>query len=241
MQFAEKIYRRIALKKRWKRFRVKNVSLGLRPEAMDVLTKIMQASVALFVQYGFKNVTMDDIARRAGVSKKTLYQHFTNKHDVVVGSVSWYQDKKLATLRAAMEGASNAIEALVRVDGELAEDYRRLNPAAMLELQRFYPEGWDRFRSVLQTHDVEMVRQNIVRGIEEGLYRPELDPDITARYRIETALMCLQSNLLVNDRFSLMQVGHAMTEMFLYGIMTPKGEKLYERYKEKYCQKPPQA
>ena len=202
---------------------------------MEIQTKIMHAAIDLFVQSGFKNVTMDDIARRAGISKKTLYQHFTNKHDIVVGSVSWYQDLKLKTLRAAMDGASNAIEALVRVDAELAKDYRQLNPVAMSELQRFYPEGWARFRDVLQTHDVELVRQNIIRGIGEGLYRTELDPDITARYRIETALMCLQSNLLVNDRFSLMQVGFAMTEMFLYGIMTPKGEKLYERYKEKYC------
>jgi hypothetical protein len=48
----------------------------------------------------------------------------------------------------------------------------------------------------------------------------------------------MQSNLMVNDRYSLIQVGSAITEMFIYGIVTPKGEKLYTRYKEKYCQKP---
>ena len=208
---------------------------------MEGLTKIMHAAVELFLQYGFKNVTMDDIARRAGISKKTLYQHYANKHDVVSASVTWYQDLKLASIKAVLDSASNAIEALVRVDHELAGIYRKLNPVAMLELQRFYPEGYERFRQVLLTQDVEMIRQTVKRGIEEGLFRPELDPDFTARYRIETALMCLQSNLMVNDRYSLMQVGFAITEMFIYGIVTPKGEKLYTRYKEKYCQKPIKA
>jgi hypothetical protein len=137
-----------------------------------------------------------------------------------------------------LEAAANAIEALVRVDHELASVYRKLNPVALHELQRFYPEGYERFRQVLLTQDVEMIRQTVKRGIDEGLFRPELDPDFTARYRIETALMCMQSNLMVNDRYSLMQVGSAITEMFIYGIVTPKGEKLYTRYKEKYCQKP---
>ena len=204
---------------------------------MEVLTKIMHAAVDLFLQYGFKNVTMDDIARRAGISKKTLYQHYTNKHDVVSASVSWYQNHKCDAIKTMLGSASNAIEALVRVDHELASLYRKMNPVALMELQRFYAEGYERFRQVLLTQDVEMMRQTVARGIEEGLFRPELDPDFTARYRIETAMLALQPNLMVNDRYSLMQVGSAITEMFIYGICTPKGEKLYTRYKEKYCQK----
>ncbi len=206
---------------------------------MEGLTKIMHAAADLFLQYGFKNVTMDDIARRAGISKKTLYQHYTNKHDVVAASVTWYQNFKLASIKAILDNAANAVEALVRVDAELASIYRTLNPVALMELQRFYTEGYERFRQVLLTQDVEMIRQTVARGIEEGLFRSELDPDFTARYRIETALlMCTQSNLMVNDRYSLMQVGSAITEMFIYGIVTPKGEKLYTRYKEKHSQKP---
>lgn len=205
---------------------------------MEALTKILHAAVDLFLQYGFKNVTMDDIARRAGISKKTLYQHYTNKHDVVSASVLWYQNHKCDGINTMLGTASNAIEALVRVDHELAAIYRRMNPVALLELQRFYPEGYDRFRDVLLTQDVEMMRQTVARGIEEGLFRPELDPDFTARYRIETALLGLQGNLMVSDRYSLMQVGSAITEMFIYGIVTPKGEKMYTRYKEKYSQKP---
>jgi AcrR family transcriptional regulator len=204
---------------------------------MEGLTKIMHAAVDLFLQYGFKNVTMDDIARRAGISKKTLYQHYTNKHDVVSASVTWYQNLKIEHIKSVLNTASNAIEAMVRVDHELASIYRKLNPVALLELQRFYPEGYERFRQVLLTQDVEMIRQTVKRGMDEGLFRPELDPDFTARYRIETALMCMQSNLMVNDRYSLIQVGSAITEMFIYGIVTPKGEKLYTRYKEKYCPK----
>ncbi len=205
---------------------------------MEAPTKVMTAAVDLFLQYGFKAVTMDDVARRAGMSKKTLYQHFSNKQEVVATAVSWYQNLKVIQIKATVEAASNALEAIVRVDAELAEIYRKLNPLAMLELQRFYPEGWDCFRQVLLTHDVDIIRAVVQRGQTEGLFRPDIDPDLTARYRIETALMTMQPNLMVADRYSLMQVGFAITELFLYGIMTLKGQKLYARYKEQYCAKP---
>ena len=56
---------------------------------MEPLAKILSVSAELFGQYGFKSITMDDIARRAGISKKTLYMHFANKNEVVNESVVW--------------------------------------------------------------------------------------------------------------------------------------------------------
>lgn len=208
---------------------------------MEGATKIMHAAVDLFLQYGFKNVTMDDVARRAGISKKTLYQHFSNKPELVTASVTWYMEMNAQMCRKAITEASNALETLVRVDAELESIYRKLNPLSMLELQRFYPEAWERFREVLVKQDVEMIRETIARGIQEELIRPELDPELIARYRIETAMMSLQPNLMVSDRYSLMHVGYTITELFIYGIATAKGVKLYTRYKENYYQKPNKA
>jgi hypothetical protein len=105
---------------------------------------------------------------------------------------------------------------------------------ALLELQRYYPEGYDLFRNNLLKKDVEAIRSNIISGMEEGLYRENIDADIMARFHIESALMMLQPNLMVSDRNSLQRVNQLISEHFLYGIMTPKGEKLYRKYKEKY-------
>jgi len=201
---------------------------------MEPLTKILSASAELFRQYGFKTITMDDIARRAGISKKTLYQHFANKNEVVNESVTWYKCRVTDMCNAAMNEAENAIEGMVRTMSMFDQINRQINPMAMLELERYYPEGFSRFKDSLLKQDVSSIRENIERGKEEGLYRPEINADFMARYRMEISLIVFHPNLLVTDREDMHRVAHEISEHFLYGIMTPKGEKLYQKYKEKY-------
>ncbi len=201
---------------------------------MDTLTKILNASADLFRQYGFKTITMDDVARKAGVSKKTLYQHFANKNDVVNESVNWYKCRITEMCQNTMDDSENAIEAMVRVMGMYDQVHRQINPAAMLELERFYPEGFALFKESLLKQDVVAIRENIERGIEEGLYREDIDPEFMARYRMELSLMIFHPNFLVNDRFEFHFVAQQIAEHFLYGVMTAKGEKHYHKYKEKY-------
>jgi hypothetical protein len=112
--------------------------------------------------------------------------------------------------------------------------YRKMNPMALFELQRFFPDAYQRFRELLMDRDVALVRENILRGMEEGYYRENLDADLMARYRLETSLLSMQPNLIVNDRNSLMSVALEIGEHFMYGIMTAKGQNQYEKYKLKY-------
>ncbi len=206
---------------------------------MEPLTKILTSSAELFSQYGFKTITMDDIARRAGISKKTLYQHFANKQEVVNESVVWYKSHMTANCTAVLADTENAIEAMVKMMGFFDNMNRRINPMALFEMQRFFPEAYKTFRDMLQDKDVAMIRENLVQGIAEGLYREGINTDLLARYRLETSLLILQPNLLVNDRNDLLSVALEIGEHFLYGIMTPKGEKLYHKYKEKYLKQAP--
>jgi TetR/AcrR family transcriptional regulator, cholesterol catabolism regulator len=203
---------------------------------MEPLQKILSASAELFSQYGFKTITMDDIARRAGISKKTLYQQFANKEEVVNESVVWYKDQMTQNCGATLANAENAIEAMVLMMAFFDNMNKRINPMAMFEMQRFFPEAFKLFRSMLEDRDVVMIRGNIEQGIKEGLYRKEINTDLLARYRLETSLLILQPNLLVNDRNSLMSVALEIGEHFLYGIMTVKGIELFKKYKEKYLQ-----
>jgi AcrR family transcriptional regulator len=213
---------------------VKNVSIVLHPTNMEPLTKILSAAVDLFRQYGFKTVTMDDIARRAGISKKTLYQHFANKNEIVMETVTWYKCKITEQCGDLLKDSENAVEAMVRIAAMMDQHHKQMNPSGMLELQRFFPEAFDTFRSKLLQQDVEMLRDIIQQGINEGHFRDDVNPDIMARFRMETSLMMFQPNLLVNDRSDLLIVSHEIAEHFIYGIMTAKGEKLYQKFKQQY-------
>jgi AcrR family transcriptional regulator len=208
---------------------------------MEPLVKILSVSIELFRQYGFKAITMDDIARRAGISKKTLYQHFANKQEVVNESVLWYKNQMTENCYSMISDSENAVESMVRMLAYMDTMYKQINPMAMFEMQRFFPEAYNTFRDQLQAKDVGMMRENIMRGVEEGLYRGDVNADLMARFRLETSLMILQPNLLVNSRNDLLSVSLEIGEHFLYGIMTPKGVKQYLKYKAKYLTQVPKV
>jgi len=111
---------------------------------------------------------------------------------------------------------------------------KEMNPMLLFELQRYFPDAYKAFREQLERRDVGMIRENILQGIEEGLYRPEVNADLMARFRLESSLMILHPNLLVNDRNGLISVALEIGEHFMYGIMTQKGVKLYHKYKDKH-------
>ena len=195
----------------------------------------MNSSIELFTQYGFKSITMDDIARRAGISKKTLYQHFANKQEVVSETVTWYKHNTTQNCAMLLDESENALEAMVKILAFFDGLYKRINPMAMFEMQRFFPEAYKRFRELLIERDVVMVRDNILQGIKEGYYRENINAELLARYRIETSLMALQPTLMVNERTDLMSsVALEIGEHFMYGIMTQKGIDQYVKYKEQY-------
>jgi AcrR family transcriptional regulator len=206
---------------------------------MDAYNKILLVATDLFRQYGFKAITMDEIARRGGISKKTLYQHFTSKPDVVLAAVDSYQKHIHNVVQQVIDDSENAVEAMVRINAVLGQMFRQMNPIAMMELQRFFPESYKAFRDHQLDEDVELIRRNIVRGMEEGLYRLGMDADLLARYRLESCMVIFQPNSLVNQTHHPHQAALAIMENFLYGLMTPKGEKLYQKYSDKYLNEVP--
>lgn len=206
---------------------------------MEAVTKILSGSIELFRQYGFKTITMDDIARKAGISKKTLYQHFANKNEVVKEAVSFYKGLIHDSCCKMMDESENAVEAMVKIMGMFDHMNRQMNPLSMLELERYFPDAYSHFRNMLQEQDVHSIKKNMERGISEGLYREEIDADFMAKYRIELSLIMYHNNLLVNERRDLQFVGHEVNEHFMYGIMTAKGVKLYHKYKEKFFKQVP--
>lgn len=216
---------------------IKLVSIVLQSFFMEIATKILYSAAELFRQYGFKTITMDDIARRAGISKKTLYQHFSNKQDVVNESLIWYKNHMTECCASLVLDAENSVEAMVKILAYMDETHKKINPMAMFELQRFFPDTYNKFREMLIEKDATMIKDNILQGMKDGLYRENLNADLLALYRLETSLMILQPNLMVNERNELLYVNLEIGEHFLYGIMTAKGEELYHKYKDKYLNK----
>lgn len=206
---------------------------------MDTQSKITTVAIEAFTQYGFKTITMDDIAHKAGISKKTLYQHFSSKSEVVEAAMIWHGTMLDQLLDRQTEESENAVEAMVRVNAILAQMYRQINPIALLELERFFPAAFKRFREKLMNKDIAKIRDNIVRGIEEGLYRADADADLLACYRMESCLVVFQPNSLITKNYPPHVASQAIMENFLYGLLTIKGRNLYQKYADKYLKETP--
>lgn len=203
---------------------------------MEVLDRILNAATELFRQYGFKTITMDDIARRAGISKKTLYQQFANKEEVVEAAMQYFHEHVFEACTGISHAADNAVAAMVQCMSLVDEMCGKMNPLAMLELQRFYPRVYSQLQSEMLAETIRLIRQNIEQGMAEGYYRQGLNADLLAHYRIATARMLNESETLMGRKFQLREINQALSEHFLFGLLTAKGERLYHTYQETYQQ-----
>lgn len=198
---------------------------------MSQKERILAGSLELFFRAGIKSVTMDDIAKHLAVSKKTIYQFFTDKNELVIALVKQRMAEDEVQMNDIMERASNVIEQLMEMMKCSEEIAARANPILMYDLQKYHPEGWDivqQFKSnvVLQTLE-NLLRQ----GKEQGYIRPEIDVKVIARMRMNQVEMGFNTAIFPPHEFSLWDVQQQFLEHFNYGICTLEGYQLLEKYK----------
>ena len=199
---------------------------------MEIQDRIRQKADELFRRYGIRSVTMDEIATQLGMSKKTIYQYYTDKDQLVDAvAVDEIQFSQECCVKDAAVSA-NAIEEIFRVMEFVEVMFRNMNPSMLHDLEKYHPVGYRKFLDHKNKFLYDMVRKNIERGIKEELYRPEIDIEIMSRYRIESMLLGFNTELFPPSKFNLVKLQQEILEHFLYGLATLKGYKLILKYKQ---------
>lgn len=132
------------------------------------------------MQYGIRNVSLDDISSDLGISKKTIYAHFENKADLVNKVVTLHLQKEEEICERVFAPEANAIEELMEIGNYIRGQLDRLNPVALLELQKFFPEAWDK----MEKHRSEFVFQKLLTNIEKGKKQGYYRQDVPARLSV---------------------------------------------------------
>lgn len=182
---------------------------------------------------------MDDISRQVGISKKTLYELFKHKDDLVEAVVQFVINDNTCQLNNAAEPKKNAIEHNIQMMLYLDRFVGGMNPVCFIDLQRYYPMAFQ----LLTQHRTQFVEQSILQnlqqGIEEGLYRPNIDVAIIARYRTESIFLVIQQQWFVNLDYDASRINSQIFIHYLYGLCTLKGhEILSELIKTFFSHKP---
>jgi AcrR family transcriptional regulator len=192
--------------------------------------RIQQKARELFMRYGFRSVTMDEIAGQTGVSKKTLYQFFEDK-DALVEAVMHAELEYMQTqCTKQVKEAKDAIEEIF-LDMDSMEDVMdAMNPQIIFDLEKFYPRTFEKFKKHKNNFLLDVIKKNLERGIEEEVYRDDFDIDIIARFRLESAFVIFNPELFPHSKYSLLKVSNEIYYHYLYGLATSKGKKLIEKY-----------
>ncbi len=201
---------------------------------MEVKERILTAAEELFMQYGFRSISMDDIAKHISVSKKTIYQFFEDKDEIVNITVRRHFEKeKEVCNHQVFCNASNAVEEMVKVAKLIKLNTLNINPAIIFDLQKYHPKAWQILQDFKQDFILHSIVRNLKQGIEEGLYRPDIDVDVLARLRLEEVQMGFDSSIFSPVKFNAYQTHMQLLEHFIRGIVTDKGLALFDQYKNR--------
>ncbi|SDD13409.1 TetR/AcrR family transcriptional regulator [Niabella drilacis] len=193
---------------------------------------IRNQALQLFMQYGARSVSMDDIASAVGSSKKTIYQYYTDKDQLVGDAIEQVLIDNGTHCRTFHQISDNAIQEGFLAIGQTSELFRNMNPVLIHDLKKYHPRAYKRFVDYKNEFLYEIIVENIKRGIAEGLYRDDFNIDIIAQFRVGSIDVMFMPEFYGRLQEGLFQVQLELFYFFLHGMATAKGQKLIEKYKK---------
>lgn len=218
----------------------KKVSVVLfysKHKADNMKERIQEKAAELFLRFGIRSVTMDEIASQLGISKKTIYQSFADKEELVTAVFEGMLSSSKNDCIADKDKAENAIHELFLAMDFMEDLFKTMNPYVLYDLERYHPAVFSKFLAFKNDFLLQAVKDNLEWGIKEELYRSELNVDTISRYRIGTAMISMNVDVFPNNKFNVLQVEQHLLLLYAYGIASPKGVKLIHKYNQQREQK----
>jgi AcrR family transcriptional regulator len=195
----------------------------------EKLDRILTESLRLFKKNGIRSVSMDDISKELGMSKKTIYQYFANKTELVEKVLNHLHEKERIPCIGEDTANMNAIDILLAVSRNVSIQLKDMNPIKAYELQKYYPAIYREFIIRKRDHVFDQVKQNFTQGIAEGIYRNDLDVDLVARLYIQKLVDVHDPEFLSSVNFGFEKVFQVMFDNHIRGIANAEGLAYYEK------------
>ncbi|HMG08504.1 MAG TPA: TetR/AcrR family transcriptional regulator [Mucilaginibacter sp.] len=198
---------------------------------MGQIERIIQGSEELFLRAGFKSITMDDIAKHIGMSKKTIYQFFKDKNELVTTLVKKKLKDDENQINDIISKSENVIEEMINMMKCSEDVFSRINPIVMHDLQKYHPEAWAQFQKFKAEILISTLEELLTKGMKQGYIRTDIDVKIIARMRVSQIELGFNTEIFPVAEFNTWKVQVQFLDHFNYGICTLKGYKLLNHYK----------
>lgn len=197
----------------------------MNDELKNILIKVRE----LYTKFGIKSITMDDVARELGISKKTLYQYVTDKDDLV----GKYIDNEIALRQEEIckcfRIGFNAIEELFEISSFMNKLLRNQNSATEYDLKKYYPAHYYKIVTARRQGIYDYIMTNLKKGIKEGLYRKEMDLEVIAKLYLWRAENAHFDELFTVEEFTSIKLFAELINYHVRGIATEKGIMVLEK------------
>jgi AcrR family transcriptional regulator len=199
---------------------------------MDPKERILIKAEEMFMQYGIRSVSMDDIANNLGMSKKTLYQYYADKDELVDAVVDGHISMIQTDCMSCRQDAKDAVHEIFITMERIMEQFSNMNPMVLYDLEKFHFRSYQRFRDHKDKFLAQIIRQNIEWGMKEELYRADISVDVMSKFRIESMMIPFNVSVFPPGKYNLAILSEKIIEHFVYGLATIKGHKLIQKYNE---------
>lgn len=199
---------------------------------MEQQDRIVAKAHELFMRYGIRSISMDEIANNLGISKKTIYQFFTDKDSLVSSVVDIEIRNNEQKCAYYSELAENPVHEICLAMDMVEDMLKIMNPALIFDMQKYHPSAYRKFEVHINSFLYEIVKGNLEQGMAQGLYRAEINVEIVTRFRLSSIFMVFNPELFPLGKNDLGTVIRSVTELFLYGVCTHKGQELIYKYNQ---------
>ncbi len=201
----------------------------MNDDLLNVLVKVRE----LYMKYGIKSITMDDVARELGISKKTLYQYVTDKDDLVGKFVDFEIVQRQEEICRCFKVGFNAIEELFELSVFMNKIMRDQNPATEYDLKKYHPQHYQKIVIARREGMYSYILANLKKGKKEGLYRKDMKDEVIAKLYLSRAENIHLNDLFTVEEFTSVKLFRELLTYHVRGIATDKGISVLEEQLKK--------
>jgi TetR/AcrR family transcriptional regulator, cholesterol catabolism regulator len=201
---------------------------------MELRERIIEGAEELFRTYGIKSVTMDSLANELGVSKRTIYEIFSDKDDLLIAVLIRMAQKQKELVKRVLEESENSIVAIFRML-EINRDYfQDISPVFQADLKKYHHDVFLKLTDGMDLPDYRNNQRVIESGIKEGLFRKDINADLVNRCLCDLGKSILNNSLYPYELFTRHDVIRNIFINYLRGLATLKGLALIDKLEEKF-------
>jgi AcrR family transcriptional regulator len=201
---------------------------------MENRERIIEGAAELFRVYGIKSVTMDSLANHLAISKRTIYEVFSDKDELLIGVLGWMAEKQKELVKRVLNESENAIVAIFKLLEINRDHFQQMSPAFQADLKRFHHEV---LMKKADKYDIPDFRSNlevIEKGIKEKLFRKDINADLVNRCMFYMGRTIMDNDIYPFEQFPRRDVIRNVLINYLKGISTSEGLDLINKLEPKF-------